>query len=140
MGRRTAGSHGENALRGSLLLGVTAAVIAAAGQVLLKRLMGSVGPVGLQSLADLPALIGSLARQPALYAAIAVYILGFSLWLVVLSRLQLSVAYPILALTYILVPAASQIFFGESIPALRWAGTIVIMVGIVLVGLSYYRQ
>jgi len=123
-------------MKSSLLLALLAALIAAAGQTLLKQVMTNIGVVENLTAAGLLTLIGKLVRQPLFYAAGVVYVLGFASWLVVLSRVDLSFAYPILAITYVLVPLAGVVFFNETVPSLRWFGMLVIIAGIVLVGLS----
>jgi undecaprenyl phosphate-alpha-L-ara4N flippase subunit ArnE len=57
------------------------------------------------------------------------------LWLVVLGRLELSIAYPMLSLGYVVVMLVARTLFQEVIPVRRWLGTFLIMLGIsVLVG------
>ena len=123
-------------MKSSLLLALLAALIAAAGQTLLKQVMTNIGVVENLTAAGLLALIGKLVRQPLFYVAGVVYVLGFASWLVVLSRVDLSFAYPILAITYVLVPLAGVVFFNETVSPLRWFGMLVIIAGTVLVGLS----
>ena len=53
-------------------------------------------------------------------------------WLWVLSRAQLSFAYPILSLTFPLIVGLSAIFFSEAISYTRWVGVGVIVVGVSL--------
>ena len=57
-------------------------------------------------------------------------------WIAVLSRLDLSVAYPFLALNFVLVTLVARFFLGESVPPLRWLGILVIIGGILLVAKS----
>lgn len=57
---------------------------------------------------------------------------GLLLWLVVLGRLELSIAYPMLSLGYVVVMLAARWFFHETIPPRRWLGTALIMAGISL--------
>ena len=70
---------------------------------------------------------------PTIWFGLAAYGLGAVLWLVVLSRLDLSFAYPLLALSYILIPLLSYLVLGENVPALRWVGIAVIFMGVVIV-------
>jgi multidrug transporter EmrE-like cation transporter len=53
-----------------------------------------------------------------------------------LSRIEVSIAYPMLSLGYILNAAAAWYFFGESLGALRLAGIGFIMVGVCLIARS----
>ena len=65
------------------------------------------------------------------WVGIILYGLSSISWLWVLSRAQLSFAYPILALSFPIVVGLSAIFFGEAISILRWIG-----VGCVILGVS----
>lgn len=53
-------------------------------------------------------------------------------WLWVLSRVQLSYAYPVLALSYPIVVALSAWLFSETVTPLHWIGVIVIVAGVSL--------
>lgn len=64
------------------------------------------------------------------------YGLSSLLWLVVLSKLDLSYAYPIISFSYVLVALASVIFLGEKVSKERWISIALITFGVVLVGLS----
>jgi multidrug transporter EmrE-like cation transporter len=64
------------------------------------------------------------------------YGLSAFLWLVVLSRLDLSYAYPFLALNLVLITLVSWIVLGEMIPTLRWLGLGLICLGVVVVARS----
>ena len=60
---------------------------------------------------------------------------GLCLWLIVLGRMELSIAYPMLSLGYVVVIIIAKVKFQEDIPLRRWLGTFLIMLGIsVLVG------
>ena len=66
------------------------------------------------------------------WAAFVIYGLSAICWLWVLSRAQLSFAYPMLSLTFPIVVALSAVLFSESILPMRWAGVGVIVFGISL--------
>ncbi|MBV9524155.1 MAG: EamA family transporter, partial [Alphaproteobacteria bacterium] len=52
----------------------------------------------------------------------------------VLTRMDLSRAFPLTALTYVTVPALALLFFGEQLPFIRLVGIAVIIVGVVMIG------
>jgi drug/metabolite transporter (DMT)-like permease len=54
-------------------------------------------------------------------------------WLLVLSRVEVSYAYPLLSIVYIVTAFAGWLFFHESIGATRWAGIVVICIGVWLI-------
>lgn len=51
-------------------------------------------------------------------------------WLLVLKYVDVSVAYPMLSLNYVLVLVLAKLFFGESIPSRRWVGVLSIIAGV----------
>lgn len=61
------------------------------------------------------------------------------LWVVVLRRLALSVAYPVIALSYVLILGASRLIYGEPIGALKAAGAALIIAGVTVLGLAKFR-
>jgi len=58
------------------------------------------------------------------------------LWLVVLSQVDVSYAYPLLAISYVFVAIYSWIFFGENITTYRALGIILITIGAILINLK----
>jgi drug/metabolite transporter (DMT)-like permease len=73
------------------------------------------------------------------YIIIGTLLYGSSVffWLYVISKVELSFAYPFLALTYVLVILSAWLVLGETIPIMRWIGLFVICVGVILVAKSY---
>jgi drug/metabolite transporter (DMT)-like permease len=57
-------------------------------------------------------------------------------WLVVLSRLELSLVYPMVSVAYILVALFSWFFFKENVNLVRWLGILVIVMGVFLISRS----
>jgi multidrug transporter EmrE-like cation transporter len=55
---------------------------------------------------------------------------------VVLSRVDLSIAYPLVGVSYIVIVGLSRFLFQEHVPTLRWMGVSLIALGIALVGVS----
>ena len=73
-----------------------------------------------------------------LFIALGFFFYGMSLllWLVILSKLELSYAYPMISSGYFFVALASVIFFKEKVSWQRWFAIGIIIFGVVLVGLS----
>jgi drug/metabolite transporter (DMT)-like permease len=78
----------------------------------------------------------SIFKNPYILIAIPLYVGGFILWLIILSKFNLSFAYPFLAISFIMVPLVSSLILGEYISILRWAGILVIFSGVVIIGFS----
>ncbi|MBQ28058.1 MAG: multidrug resistance protein [Nitrospiraceae bacterium] len=103
------------------------------GQLCLKVGMTQVGRVGMEQLMFPVEVIFKVVTTPLIVLAVLVYIIDFGIWLIVLSRANLSFVYPLLSATYILVPLAAYFLLSESINPQQWAGIFVITVGVLLV-------
>ena len=104
----------------------------AAGQLLLKKGMNSMGPVTL-SFNQLPSVIWQMATNPSVFIGLAIYLVGTVFWLAALSRVELSFAYPFASFNYIVMLVASWIMFDEKITLSRILGTVVIGIGVLLI-------
>ena len=117
----------------SLVLVVLSILIGATGQMCLKAGMAQVGRIGAeQALRPVETLV-KIFTQPLILTALPLYAAGFIIWAVVLSRLNLSFAYPLFALNYVIIPVLSWRILGEEISWSQWAGILTICVGTVLV-------
>jgi multidrug transporter EmrE-like cation transporter len=114
-----------------ILLSILAGV---AGQTVIK--MGVSQPGASEAATGLLPLLNVILRSPLVMLGLLLYGIGALSWIAVLSRLDLSTAYPFLALNFILVTLSAQIFLGETVPGLRWLGVLVICTGILLVARS----
>ena len=63
-------------------------------------------------------------------AGVACYALSLVIWIMGLSRIEVSVAYPLLSLGYVINAAAAWYLFGESLSLMRIAGIGFIIVGV----------
>ncbi len=117
----------------SFLIIIGVAATAATAHILLKIGMNEVGEINTESIKTPGKLIGQLVTTPAILAAIPVYAISNIGWLIVLSRLNLSVAYPFLASLYIFLPILSMLFLSESLSAQHWVGIVVIGIGVGIV-------
>ncbi|TVX93870.1 EamA family transporter [Paenibacillus agilis] len=64
---------------------------------------------------------------------LSLYGIATILWFVVLSRLPLSVAYPLQSISYILGIAAAFFIFSEPVSPTKWVGALVILIGVYLI-------
>ena len=74
--------------------------------------------------------------SPTLWFGIIIYALSFFIWIIVLSRVDLSVAVPTASIDYVLVPLFAIIFLKETVSPLRWVGIVIIVLGIYFVSQS----
>ncbi|AMB84865.1 4-amino-4-deoxy-L-arabinose-phospho-UDP flippase [Pseudomonas agarici] len=79
-------------------------------------------------------LLGKL-RSPWLWLALACLALGLLAWLLVLQRLEVAIAYPMLSLNFVLITLVAHYLFKEPIDRHHWFGVTLIIAGVVLLGL-----
>ena len=108
---------------------------AVAGQLTLKSAMDSVGRIGKAS--QLGDTAVRAMKEPLLWIGLILFGISALFWLVVLSRVRLSVAYPIVGISYILIVLLARFRLNEHVPALRWVGVTVIAIGIAIIGFSF---
>jgi multidrug transporter EmrE-like cation transporter len=77
-----------------------------------------------------------LATSLAFWLALSCYALSLVVWIVGLSRVPVSQAYPVLSVGYIITALLAWSAFGESVSASRWAGIGLIVAGVLLVSRS----
>jgi drug/metabolite transporter (DMT)-like permease len=103
------------------------------GDLLLARGMKEMGDVSAMNLRGIWQAALQALTTPKLIAGTAMLAIFFFLWLAVLSWEDLSVALPMQALNYVLVAFLSQYFLGEVVTPTRWAGTILVCIGVMLI-------
>ena len=108
-------------------------LLAVIGQLMMKKGMMMFGPFPVSQL--LFKLI-PMFLNPYVFFGFVSFGLSSIFWLVVLSRLQLSLVYPMVSVAYVVVAIASMIFFKENVSLVRWAGIAVIIIGVYLISRS----
>lgn len=111
----------------TLFLALFSIGLGVAGQMLMKQGMLAHPNLTFQ----LKALLGALMNTYVLLGFVC-YGLASVSWLVVLSRLPLSIAYPMLSLGYVAVTVLSWHFFGEPLTPTKLVAVGFILVGIVV--------
>ena len=112
---------------------VVSVLLAAAAQITLKIGMTRAGPIGGSDLQSPMEAVLRVARQPAVWAGLVLFAASAVFWMVVLSRVPLSFAYPFAALTYVVIVLFDRLVLSVPVPGLRWAGVFFIVSGIVLI-------
>ncbi|KWV72658.1 EamA family transporter [Pseudomonas paracarnis] len=112
---------------GTLVLWALLIATESAGQLFTKVAGDQLGPMDFswQWLAD-------VARNPGILAAIASYLGAFFVWMLILRRSSLSLAFPLSSLVFVAVLLGSWLGLGEHISVLHWVGVVVIIGGIAL--------
>jgi multidrug transporter EmrE-like cation transporter len=115
-----------------VMLGV---LLNAAAQLLLKAGTNRVGEFAF-SLDNIVPIGMKLVLNPPILAGLGCYVVSVVVWIMALSRVPVSVAYPMLSVGYIVNAVAAWMLFGESITAQKLVGIGFICVGVFLVARS----
>ena len=93
------------------------------GQVLFK--LGATGH-SLKNMKDIVLLLFT----PFIFSALVLYALTTCLWIYILNKADLSLAYPYQALAFPIVTVISILLFHECVPGYRWIGLFLICAGV----------
>lgn len=75
-------------------------------------------------------------RSPTIWGGVLVHVVEFGVWIEILGRLPLSIAFPLESVSYVTVLLATRMFLREAVPRRRWFGVGLICAGIVALGVS----
>jgi undecaprenyl phosphate-alpha-L-ara4N flippase subunit ArnE len=80
--------------------------------------------------------IQGVLRQPLVWAGVAIWAVESVAWVLVLEKTPLSLAYPVMTLSYAAVPLAGVLVLKERVSRRQLAGAALIFLGVACVGLS----
>jgi multidrug transporter EmrE-like cation transporter len=123
----------EDILMKGIPLILTAVLMGAAGQVIMKKGMLAYGEV---SAGSVWRELIPILKVPFVSLGLLCYALSAVLWIAVVSKIDLSLAYPMVSVAYVAVFVASWLLFGEKISALRVAGLVLIVAGVLVISRS----
>jgi multidrug transporter EmrE-like cation transporter len=106
----------------------------AAAQIMLKKGMLALGPLSLDN-----GVVGTVLRvvfNPWVFVGLSTFVISMASHLVVLSKVELSFAYPFLSLAYVVVAVYAYYIFKEDVNAIRIAGIGLICFGTILISRS----
>ena len=70
-------------------------------------------------------------------AGIVLYLISMFFWIKVLSKIDLSVAYPFVSIGIIITVILAALTLGESVPLMRWFGIFITLCGVYVIVLSH---
>lgn len=109
----------------------------AAAQIMLKKGMLAHGALALPAgIGGVVGTVFSVVFSPWVFAGLCMFVISMASHLVVLSRVELSFAYPFLSLAYVIVAAYAFFIFGEDVGLARIAGIALICAGTVFISMS----
>lgn len=118
----------------TIYLILACAILLAMGQVFWKQGLDKIGGfnTGVRSFWSMLLLLCSC---PQIIVGTLIYIGATLLWLNVLSSAPLSIAYPLMSISYVFGVVAGHLFFKEAVPLTRWLG-----IGIVCIGIFFISR
>ncbi len=111
---------------------LTGVLLNAAAQLLLKQGMRVIGHFDFKA-ANIVDISFKTATSPFILGGLLCYVISVVVWLLVLSRVEVSFAYPLLSVGYIVTALAGFFFFQENVNLTRWLGIFVICGGVWLI-------
>jgi drug/metabolite transporter (DMT)-like permease len=109
-----------------LLAGLVAEAI---GVVLLNQGLKTIGPVDRITAAEVFRVVKEGATQPRILLGVFFEAIFFATLLVLMSRSDVSFIWPLTSLGFVFTTLAARFYLHESVPALRWGGVCLIMLG-----------
>lgn len=119
----------------ALVFLLTGVLLNAGAQLLLKAGTNRLGVLSLTA-DDWMATLTRIATEGHFIAGIACYMISVFVWILGLSRVPVSIAYPMLSLGYVVNAIAAHYLFGEAVSVQRWLGIGFIIVGVYVVARS----
>ncbi len=111
---------------------LTGVLLNAGAQLLLKAGTNALGVITLTA-DNWPGTLARMATQVPFVLGALCYVLSLFVWILGLSRVPVSMAYPLLSIGYIVNAIAAHYLFGEAVTLTRWLGIGFIVVGVWLV-------
>ena len=116
----------------SLALILSGVLLNAIAQLLLKAGTNAVGHFAFHAENIVPVGL-KLAFQPYILGGITCYVVSLVVWIMALSRVPVSIAYPMLSIGYAINAVIAYYWFGEPLSAQKLLGIGLIIFGVVLV-------
>lgn len=110
----------------TILLILLNVLLLASGQLLWKKGLTAAGGISLSNILQ-------VFMSPLVVVGLLLYVLATIIWFAVLSRADLSFAYPLQSMAYIVGMIAAWLLLKEVIPVTRWVGALIIMIGVAVV-------
>lgn len=114
---------------------LTSVGLNALAQILLKQGMLAIGRFDFAA-GQLAAVLPRVALSPFIAGGMVCYALSIGLWLLVLSRVDVSAAHPFLSIGFVISAIVGYWFFGEAIGPTRILGIVLICAGVVMISRS----
>ena len=116
-----------------IILFAVGILFGAFGGILMKLGAGNIGTLNLGNFHEVVAFFIKSFTNITILSGVVLYFLSALIWLLLLTKLDISYVQPILALTYVVTPILAIILLNESVPTMRWVGIAIIVLGVFVV-------
>lgn len=116
----------------TILMVLFTCLLATCGQIALKLGMSGIGRIGISDFNNYLIILHKMVLCPKIWLGLFIYIIVAISWMIILSRTDLSLAYPLLSINFVLITFAAWLFLGEPLIASRVAGVLIICFGIII--------
>ena len=116
----------------SFALIFTGVMLNAAAQILMKAGTNSIGYFEF-NMANIVPVGMKLATEWHIVLALFCYALSVIIWILALSRVPVSIAFPLLSMAYIVTAVAAWYLLGEALSLTKVAGIVVIILGVIII-------
>ena len=119
-----------------VLLILFAEIWGTTGQIFFKSSVNRLDMPNLRNLGSYLKFLKEVIISPKIWIGFAFGIIGLTIWLIALAHADLSLAFPIDSMQYIVTLLAAHIFLNEKLDRFKVGGTLLIVCGIFLVSMS----
>jgi len=110
--------------------------IHATGQMFIRRGMRDMEDIKFMSFRGIWKFLKFSMTNRHIWTGLSLNSIGLVLWLLILSFADLSLAFPLDSIQYLIITIFAIFFLKEKVNRLQWVGIIIIIIGLVLVGLQ----
>ena len=108
--------------------------LSAVAQIVLKLGVSNSAFAGAVRSVDPYAMLIAGVTSPMILTGLFIYGIGAALWLVVLSHLDVTVAYPLVGVSFLITMLLGAVLLNEAVTPMRILGTVLVATGCILVG------
>lgn len=117
----------------NIILILVSVLLNCTAQLCIRKGMLLVGETGMSNMIT---NIGAMITNLWLWGAMICYAFSIFLWMAVLSKVEVSFAYPFLSVGYVVAAVVGYYFFGEALSVIRIVGIVIICIGVYLISRS----
>lgn len=113
----------------NLLLILTGVLLNAGAQLVLKKGMSQIGAIQVD-ISSIMYMLTKILSNIYVWLGLIFYVISFVVWLMVLSRVDVSYAYPFLSIGYIIAAIVGYYYLGEPMTLAKISGICIICIGV----------